>query len=160
MSHSGWFFDFGSPDSENYVKHQNLEFFRSRYLWANVCTFISRSLYKSATADCFYFGLRYLKSGSNVAIRTWIMKLKYQTWTSFTANICRAVCPKFVHYFFSIDPTIAPWPIFQFLVRSGQVWRHTPEQRVAASTLRRYPLGLRLAIAQADARPDMPASLR
>ena len=28
-----------------------------------------------------------------------------------------------------------------------------PEQRVAASTLRRYSFGLRLAIAQADARP-------
>ena len=35
-----------------------------------------------------------------------------------------------------------------------QVWGHTPEQRVAASTLRRYSFGLRLAIAQADARPD------
>ena len=45
-------------------------------------------------------------------------------------------------------------------VRSGQVWWHTPEQRVAASTLRRYSLGLRLAIAQADARPAMPVSFR
>ena len=45
-------------------------------------------------------------------------------------------------------------------VRSGQVWGHTPEQRVAASTLRRSSLGLRLAIAQADARPAMPASFR
>ena len=43
---------------------------------------------------------------------------------------------------------------------SGQVWGHTPEQRVAASTLRRYYFGLRLAIAQADARPAMPASFR
>ena len=42
----------------------------------------------------------------------------------------------------------------------GQVWGHTPEQRVAASTLRRYSFGLRLAIAQADARPVMPASFR
>ena len=32
-------------------------------------------------------------------------------------------------------------------VRSGQVWGHTPEQRVAASNLRRYSFGLRLAIA-------------
>ena len=46
------------------------------------------------------------------------------------------------------------------LVRSGQVWGHTPEQRVAASTLGRYSLGLRLAIAQADARTIMPISLR
>ena len=38
---------------------------------------------------------------------------------------------------------------------SGQVWRHTLEQRVAASTLRRYSFGLRLTIAQADARPVM-----
>ena len=30
---------------------------------------------------------------------------------------------------------------------------HTPEQRVAESTLRRYSLDLRLAITQADARP-------
>ena len=45
-------------------------------------------------------------------------------------------------------------------VRSGQVWEHTPEQRVAASILRRYSFGLRLAIAQADARPAMPASFR
>ena len=44
--------------------------------------------------------------------------------------------------------------------RSGQVWGHTPEQRVAASTSRRYSFGLRLAIAQADARPAMPASFR
>ena len=36
--------------------------------------------------------------------------------------------------------------------RSGQVWGHTPVQRVAASTLRRYLFGLRLAIAQADAK--------
>ena len=43
---------------------------------------------------------------------------------------------------------------------SGQVLGHTPEQRVAASTLRRYFLGLRLAIAQADAKPAMPASFR
>ena len=35
----------------------------------------------------------------------------------------------------------------------GQVWGHTPEQRVAASTPRQYSLGFRLAIAQADARP-------
>ena len=35
------------------------------------------------------------------------------------------------------------------------VWGHAPEQRVAAFTLRRYSFGLRLAIAQADARPAM-----
>ena len=45
-------------------------------------------------------------------------------------------------------------------VRSGQVWGHTPEKRVAASTLRRYSFGLRLAIAQADARSAMPVSFR
>ena len=39
-------------------------------------------------------------------------------------------------------------------IRSGG--GHTAEQRVAASTLRRYSFGLRLAIAQADARPAMP----
>ena len=38
----------------------------------------------------------------------------------------------------------------------GQGMGHTPEQRVAASTLRRYSFGLRLAIAQADARPALP----
>ena len=43
---------------------------------------------------------------------------------------------------------------------SGQVWGHTPEQRVAASTLRRYFYGLRLAIALADARPVMLISFR
>ena len=43
---------------------------------------------------------------------------------------------------------------------SGQVWGYTPEQRVAGSTLQRYSFGLRLAIAQADARPAMPVSLR
>ena len=37
-------------------------------------------------------------------------------------------------------------------------WGHTPEQRVAASTLRRYSIGLRVAIAQADARPVMRIS--
>ena len=42
----------------------------------------------------------------------------------------------------------------------GQISGHTPVQRVAASTLRRYSFSLRLAIAQADARPAMPASLR
>ena len=50
-----------------------------------------------------------------------------------------------------------------FWVRSGQfsqAWRHTPEQRVAASTLRRHSFGLRLTIAQADARPARPASFR
>ena len=40
-------------------------------------------------------------------------------------------------------------------VRSGQIWGHTPEQRVAASTLRRYSIDLRLAITEADARPVM-----
>ena len=44
-------------------------------------------------------------------------------------------------------------------VRSGQVRGHTPQQCVAASTLRRYYFGLRLAIAQAKARPAMPVSL-
>ena len=39
---------------------------------------------------------------------------------------------------------------------SGQVWGHTPEQRVATSTLRRYFIGLRLTIAQADTRPPCP----
>ena len=42
----------------------------------------------------------------------------------------------------------------------GRVWGHTPKQRIAASTLRRYSFGLRLIIAQADARPVMPASFR
>ena len=42
----------------------------------------------------------------------------------------------------------------------NQVWEHTPEQRVAASTLRRYSFVLRLAIAQADARPVMSVSFR
>ena len=37
---------------------------------------------------------------------------------------------------------------------------NTPEQRVAASTLRQYILGLRLAIAQADARLVVSMSLR
>ena len=40
------------------------------------------------------------------------------------------------------------------------VWGHTPEQRGAASTLRRYFFGLRLAIVQADARPTRPVSFR
>ena len=43
---------------------------------------------------------------------------------------------------------------------SGQVWGHTPEQRVVASILPRKFFGLRLAIAQADARPAMPVSLK
>ena len=51
---------------------------------------------------------------------------------------------------------------YQFLhtanATSGQVWRYTPGQRVAASTLRRYSFGLRLAIAQVDARPVMSIS--
>ena len=42
----------------------------------------------------------------------------------------------------------------------GQMWEHKPDQRVAASTLRRYSFGLRLAIAQVDARPTMPISFR
>ena len=45
-------------------------------------------------------------------------------------------------------------------IRSGQVWGHKYEQRVAASTLRQYSCGLRLAIAQADASPTMFISLR
>ena len=47
------------------------------------------------------------------------------------------------------------WVSRTFVDVPGQVrcGRHTPEQRVAASTLRRYSFGLRLAIAQADARP-------
>ena len=46
------------------------------------------------------------------------------------------------------------------LVTSGQVWGHAPEQRVAASTLRRYSFGLRRTIAKADARPAMPIFFR
>ena len=42
-------------------------------------------------------------------------------------------------------------------VMSDEVWGHTPEQRVAAPILH---TGLRLANAQADARPAMPISLR
>ena len=54
----------------------------------------------------------------------------------------------------------APRKRAQLRSGQGQVWGHTPEQRVAASTLRRSSFGLRLAIAQADARPAMPASFR
>ena len=50
--------------------------------------------------------------------------------------------------------------VWRHFLSSGQVWGHTPEQRVAASTLRRYSFFLRLAIAQADARPVMPISFR
>ena len=39
-----------------------------------------------------------------------------------------------------------------YQVRSGQIWGHSPEQRVAASALRRYCFGFRLTIAQADRR--------
>ena len=35
-------------------------------------------------------------------------------------------------------------------VRSGQVWEHAPEQRVAASTFRRYSRGLRLEESEVD----------
>ena len=45
-------------------------------------------------------------------------------------------------------------------VRADQVWGHTPEQRVAAPTLRLYSYGLRLAIAYADASPVIPISFR
>ena len=44
---------------------------------------------------------------------------------------------------------------FTFANKSSQAWGHTPELRVAASTLRRYSFGLRLAIAQAVARPAL-----
>ena len=50
--------------------------------------------------------------------------------------------------------------VSRIFYRSGQVWGHTPEQRVAASTLRRYSFSLRLTIAQAVARPFMPLTLR
>ena len=45
------------------------------------------------------------------------------------------------------------------LVRSNQLLGYTSEC-VAASTSRRYSFGLRLAIAQADARPVIPISFR
>ena len=42
----------------------------------------------------------------------------------------------------------------------GQLWGHTTDQRVVSFTLPRYSFGLRLPIAQADARPAMPVSFR
>ena len=45
------------------------------------------------------------------------------------------------------------------IYRSGQVWEHAPEQRVAASTFRQSSRDLRLAITQADSWP-IPISLR
>ena len=45
-----------------------------------------------------------------------------------------------------------PSEVLLALFRSGQIWGHKPEQRVAAATLRRYSFGLCLAIAQTDAR--------
>ena len=48
--------------------------------------------------------------------------------------------------------------VISFWYRSGM--RNSPEQRVTASTLRRYSFVLRLAIAQADAMPVMPISFR
>ena len=54
---------------------------------------------------------------------------------------------------------VAPeFPDFFWPNMYDQVWGHTPEQRVAASTSRRYSFVLYLAIAQADARPVMPIS--
>ena len=57
------------------------------------------------------------------------------------------------------EATYGEWFFITSSDRSCQVWGHTPEQRVAASTLRRYS-GLRLAIAKADGSPAMPASFR
>ena len=48
---------------------------------------------------------------------------------------------------------------FRLCFTSGEVWEHTPERRIAASTLRRY-FGLRVAIAQADATTATPISFR
>ena len=48
----------------------------------------------------------------------------------------------------------------RYIGLTGHVWEHTPEQRIAASTLRRHFLGLRLAIAQAEAKPVIPVSFR
>ena len=49
-----------------------------------------------------------------------------------------------------------PRPQFRHSGPHFQVWEHTLEQRVAASTLRRYSFGLRLAIAQAKVEPFFP----
>ena len=44
--------------------------------------------------------------------------------------------------------------------RTSHIWGHTPEQRVAASTMRRYFFGFRLTIAQTVAYPVMLVSFR
>ena len=43
-----------------------------------------------------------------------------------------------------------------WLLRSGQVWGHTPEQRDAASNLRQYSFGLRLGISRQTPGPSRP----
>ena len=66
----------------------------------------------------------------------------------------------YIPVFFSVPLATHPSILKVFLIRSGQVWGHTPGQLVAASTLRRYYFILGLAIAQAYARPVMRIFLR
>ena len=54
---------------------------------------------------------------------------------------------------------VYPTTLVMVEVRSGKLLGHMPEQRVAASTLRRYVFGLSLSIAQADARPILQIGL-
>ena len=83
------------------------------------------------------------REGHGSLAKKWLVKLKIVTRISRVRNTAPRRCSVLFE---------------QKNVRPGLVWGHTPEQRVAASTLRQYAFGLRLAIAQADARLLIPVS--
>ena len=132
-------------------------------LGLTVSNFVNFQFSHCVLSTMFYFAIAAMKYSKQVRPDCWLLIIEHTNVWIFYEKVnffsqknfpryCYTQSRHFLAFYVVID-------IYQS-VRWGQVWGHTPEQRVAASTLRRYSLGLRLAIAQTDARPVMSISFR